>query len=78
MWALFTGSLNWEVRREHGVYGILGQAYTNSIPDYHSSLPVGQHTLTLYTKCDMSVGRLPYKLKVQRSNPGLAAQKSDT
>ncbi len=41
---LVTFSLNWELGREHRVYGTLGKAYTNSAPDQHSLYSVGQHT----------------------------------
>ncbi len=46
MRTLVTYSLNWELRREHGVYGDPGQTYTN----YHSLYLVGQRTLTCYTE----------------------------
>ncbi len=51
MWTLFTFFLNWKLRSERGVYGILGQAYTALVPDQRSLYPGGHHTLTFYTKC---------------------------
>ncbi len=34
-----------ELRREHGVYGTSGKAYTNSVPDRQPLHPDGQHIL---------------------------------
>ncbi len=46
MRALFiTCSLNWDLRKEHGVCGTLGKAYTNSVPDRQPLHPDGQHIL---------------------------------
>ncbi len=42
------GVINWELIREHGVYGTLGKAYTNSVADQHSLYPVGRHNFTPY------------------------------
>ncbi len=43
---LLIWSLNWELRRVHGVYGTPGKAYSNLAPGQHTFYRVGQHTFT--------------------------------
>ncbi len=52
MRALFTCSLNWELRREHGVYDIPGEGSTNSVLDEQSLIRCTTHLYILHQICD--------------------------
>ncbi len=47
-------SFNWESGGEHGPYGTLSYAYTNSVPEQHALYPSDQY---MDTKCVMPVGQ---------------------
>ncbi len=50
MRALFTGSLNWKIPREHGAYGGRSATHTNCLIDQPSLYSGGKHAYAFYTK----------------------------
>ncbi len=47
------GDINWDLRREHGVYGTPSKAYTKSVSNQHS-----QYTFAFYTMCVTPAGQV--------------------